>query len=326
MTPDNSRLRAAAQQRAQQVQQSPADAPSKEVVQTRGDEIQALFDQNRSAMAAALPRHMDVDRMIRVALTVIRRTPNLGRCTDLSLIGAMMISAQLGLEPGPLGHCYWIPFKDGRASRAAGRDIYEVTWIAGYKGFVDLGMRSGRMLDIDAQVVRERDHFICRKGLKDDLVFEKYREGDRGEMTDVYMLAHLKGGGYHFNALTKHEVYTNHRAHSKAYSNWLKYGESKGESTPWVENEERMWMKSAIRSEAWALPLSPEMAAALGADEQVHRYEGEKFDLDMMAERVIDQDIPANETTTDGETVPQSPTAEGLPVEDPPGWTDGEPQ
>ncbi len=310
-TPTNgSRLKAAAAERAQQAQQPGNGNPPTEVVATRGGQIQALFDKNRSATAAALPSHMNVDRMIRVGLTVIRRTPNLARCTDLSLVGALMVSAQLGLEPGPLGHCYWLPFKDGKASRAAGYDVYEVTWICGYKGFVDLGMRSGRMLDIDAQVVREKDHFICRKGLKDDLVFEKCREGDRGEMTDVYMLAHFKDGGYHFNALTRHEVYENHRRHSKAYANWVKNGK-KGE-TPWVNNEERMWAKSAIRSESWALPLSPEMAAAIGADEQVHRYEGRNFDLDLLADRVVDEDV--QDAAADGGEPDRDPdTGEVIP-------------
>ncbi|NKV63713.1 hypothetical protein GS924_06770 [Rhodococcus hoagii] len=51
----------------------------------------------------ALPKHMDPDRMARIALTVLRQTPKLNECKPESFLGALMTAAQVGLEPGPLG-------------------------------------------------------------------------------------------------------------------------------------------------------------------------------------------------------------------------------
>lgn len=284
-TPTNGRLRAAAQQRAQQAQQQPT-GPSTEVVVSRGDEIQNLFDKNRSAMANALPKHMDVDRMIRIGLTTIRRIPLLARCTDLSLLGSMMLSAQLGLEPGPLGHCWWLPFKDGKKSRASGRDVYEVQWIVGYTGVIELARRSGQLLDITAKAVRENDHYIHEDGLEPKLEYRKFRGGNRGELTDVWGLARFKDGGTYSDDLTRFEVETQHRDRSKAWQNALRYNRT---DTPWHTDTEAMWRKTMVRVMRPWLPASVEIAAAFAADEKVHHETS--FDLDLLADRVVDEDI-----------------------------------
>lgn len=58
------------------------------------------------AMAQALPKHMDIDRLMRLAMTTIRTTPALKDADVSSLLGAVMQAAQLGLEPCLMGHCY----------------------------------------------------------------------------------------------------------------------------------------------------------------------------------------------------------------------------
>ena len=71
-------------------------------------------------MAEVLPKHMDMNRMSRIALTTIRTNPKL-ECAVL-LMGAVMQAVQLGLEPGLLGHCYILPYKR------------EATFIMGIRG------------------------------------------------------------------------------------------------------------------------------------------------------------------------------------------------
>lgn len=43
----------------------------------------------KSQLAAALPRHMTADRMIRIVTTEIRKTPALAQCDQSSFIGAV---------------------------------------------------------------------------------------------------------------------------------------------------------------------------------------------------------------------------------------------
>ena len=90
--------------------------------------INDYIDQMAPAMAQALPKHMSVERMTRMATTVIRTTPQLKEADVSSLLGAVMQSAQLGLEPGPMGHCYFLPFKNNKeiASGSSGSSLLPV--------------------------------------------------------------------------------------------------------------------------------------------------------------------------------------------------------
>src|SRR5690606_30662561 len=79
-------------------------------VAQRQNTLTALIERMKPQIARALPKHMDPDRLARIATTVLRQTPQLGQCTPESLLGALMTCAQLGLEPGPLGHAYLVPY------------------------------------------------------------------------------------------------------------------------------------------------------------------------------------------------------------------------
>ena len=67
--------------------------PLKDKVMT----VRDLFLKNKDQIQAALPKHMTVDRMIRVAFTSINLTPKLLDCTPRSLLAAVIQCAQLGL-------------------------------------------------------------------------------------------------------------------------------------------------------------------------------------------------------------------------------------
>ena len=81
-----------------------------------------LIEQMKPEIGRALPKHLSPDRMARIATTVLRQNPQLARCTPESFLGALMTASQLGLEPGPIGEAYLVPF--GNA----------VTFIPGYRG------------------------------------------------------------------------------------------------------------------------------------------------------------------------------------------------
>lgn len=204
-----------------------------------------LIEQLKPQMARALPKHMDADRMARIALTVLRQTPALARCTSESFMGALMTCAQTGLEPGPLGHAYLVPYGN------------TVTFIAGYKGLIDLAWRSGRVLDISAETVYANDHFYFRKGLDPKLEHDWSLSDNRGEVIGYYAAAKLKDGGSAFVVMSKNDV-EKIRARSKAKN-----------SGPWQTDYDAMSKKTCIRQLAKFLPLSVEFAQAITHDETV---------------------------------------------------------
>src|SRR5699024_349340 len=110
----------------------------------------------KEQLAAALPRHMTAERMIRIATTEIRKVPALGNCDTMSFVSAIVQCSQLGLEPGSaLGHAYLLPF--GNKNEKSGKK--NVQLIIGYRGMIDLARRSGQIASLSARVVREGDEF-----------------------------------------------------------------------------------------------------------------------------------------------------------------------
>ena len=220
----------------------------------RDNTIAGLMNDPRikSQMALALPKHMTADRLARIALTEVRKTPALGRCDQASFLGAIMQCAQLGLEPGgALGHAYLLPFENRR------KGITEVQFIVGYRGMLDLARRSGQILSIEARAVYAADKFHVALGLNPDLTHEPdWEASDRGPLRFVYAVAKLKDGGTQFEVMSRAEIECV-RSQSKA-----------GQSGPWVSHFDEMAKKTVIRRLFKYLPVSIELATAVALDEQ----------------------------------------------------------
>jgi recombination protein RecT len=182
----------------------------------------------------ALPKHLDADRLTRIALTTIRQTPKLLDCNIQSLLAAVMQSAQLGLEPNILGQAYIIPY--GK----------EAQFIIGYRGMIDLARRSGHIESIYAHPVYDQDEFDYEYGLNPKLR-HKPAMGDRGKFIGAYGVAKFKDGGYHFEFMPKSEI-DKRRGRSKAKN-----------SGPWVTDYEEMACKTVIRHMFKYLPISIEI-------------------------------------------------------------------
>lgn len=214
----------------------------------------------------ALPRHMDADRLARIAFTVIRTNPKLLQCTLPSLLGAVMQAAQLGLEPGILGHCYFVPFWNDKIKK------HEVQFLIGYRGMIDLARRSGEVQSVVVHEVYENDYLEIQYGLEEKLVHvpwhlrkdERFEDG--GEIRGFYMVARFKDGGYHFHYMPKAEI-DSHRKRSKA-----------AENGPWVTDYTEMGKKTVVRS-AWKwLPISVEIMRRVEASDETVRHGPEELE------------------------------------------------
>lgn len=115
-----------------------------------------LVQSMQKQFEIALPKHINSERFVRIAITSIRQNPKLAKCSQESLLGALMTSAQLGLEPGILGQAYLIPYGNN------------VQFQIGYKGMIELLRRSGQLSDIYACEIRKNDDFQITLGLHRD--------------------------------------------------------------------------------------------------------------------------------------------------------------
>jgi recombination protein RecT len=224
----------------------------KENLPARVDTIRQLLEQKgvKNQLAAAIPKHMTVDRLLRVAMTAIRTNPKLAECTQKSLLACIMGCAQLGLEPEPfLGQAYLVPFKRG--------EQLECTLIPGYRGYISLARRSGEVQSVSAQVVYENDQFRMQYGLNEALDHVP-ADGDRGTPKGAYVVFRYKDGSHSFDYMSAPDI-EKIRARSKAAN-----------SGPWVTDWDEMAKKTVIRRHIKLAPLSVEMARAAALEEKAN--------------------------------------------------------
>lgn len=262
-------------QQSTQVQQGQQGAP-----QSIGQMITRMVPE----IQRALPKHMDADRIARIALTVLRKDPNLGACSPESFMGALLTASQLGLEPGASGEAYLVPYKR------------ECTLIVGYQGYAKLFWQHPMAKHLDAQAVYERDEFDYEYGLE-PFLRHKPALGDRGQVIAFYAVASLTSGASAFVVLSPDDV-------KKLRGG--KVGGNGGIADP------MHWMakKTAVRQLVKLLPKSAELARAMDWDEKV------RTDLH---EDAIDAP-PADAPMQVIEQTPQGAvdTVTGVLVEDPP--------
>lgn len=203
--------------------------------------IQQILETRKEEFAKALPKHLTVERLLRVALTCIAKTPDLQTCSGASLCGAILQCAELGLEPGgALGHAYLVPYKQ------------TCTLIIGYRGLIELARRSGELAQIEAHVVYSGDTCELEFGLTPKLRHVPKLSGDRGQAVFAYCVARMADGAMHVETMTVPEIEAV-RSRSKA-----------GKSGPWVTDWAEMARKTVVRRATKYLPLSSEkMARAL---------------------------------------------------------------
>lgn len=203
-------------------------------------------------MAKALPRHLNPERLARIALTEVRRTPLLAECTTASLGGALMTCAQLGLEPGVGGEAYLLPFKNSR------ENTYEVQLIIGYQGMAKLFWQSPLAKSLDAQAVFPEDEFEYEYGLTPKL--RHVPSLDRPSSSQAkcyYAVATTTSGGSAFVVLSRADV-----------ERFRKRGRG-GDRGPWVSDYDAMAKKTCIRQLFKLIPKQAELALAVANDETV---------------------------------------------------------
>lgn len=228
----------------------------------------ALLKSFLPEIQRALPKHMDGDRMARIALTAFRQTPKLAECDPRSVFAAVIQSSQLGLEVGLLGEAHLVPFNKNKKVNGQWTKTVECQLIPGYQGLMKLARNTGNVKDIYAHAVRVNDAFDIVLGLDQTLTHEPLKENGfpasdeaRGDIVGFYAVAVFRDGSRTFQAMSAAQV-NQIRDGSSGY----KASKQFRTETPWDTNYEAMGIKTVIRRLCKYLPKSPELQAALEMD------------------------------------------------------------
>lgn len=213
-------------------------------------------------IARALPKHLNADRMTRIALTCFRQTPLLAKCEPTSVFAAVIQASQLGLEPGLNGRAYLVPYKkkDG---------TYECQFIPGWKGLVELANRTGRASCWTGSAFKG-DEFEFALG---DTPYVKHRPGgeyDPALLQHTYAIGRIKG-----NDWPVIEVWTNARI-MKHRDRFNKVGTSHYSYANWEMYSRKVPLLQVLKY----LPSSPELETAIALNDTFESGERQGLTID----------------------------------------------
>lgn len=234
------------------------------------------------------------ERFLRLAVNAVKKTPDIAKCDPQSVLGSLMASAALGLEPNTVQQqAFLIPYKKSSPRKdengeimtdSRGKwiwdEIYECQFQIGYRGFITLAHRSPHIASIQAEAIHDGDMFDHMLGSESFLKYRKVLK-DRGELTGAFCYTRLSSGTEVATVLPLDEL-LKIRSKSETYNalarkvreeerkerpdqKELDKARKKLAETPWVMWEDDMAAKSAIKKHAKQLPLMPGDAISAAA-------------------------------------------------------------
>ena len=211
------------------------------------DTLRASVGALKEQFEMALPKHVPVEKFMRIIQTAIVTTPALAKADRSSFLGACMKAAATGLLP------------DGKEAAIVTFGD-KCAYMPMISGILKLVRNSGELLSITSQIVYERDEFkyhIDSEG--EHLEHKPNMFSDRGKKIGCYALAKTKDGGFYIEVMTQGQI------------NAVKKVSRSANNGPWSGDfEDEMWKKTVLRRLSKRLPLSTDIDQALHADDDLY--------------------------------------------------------
>ena len=201
----------------------------------------AWFGKNRPRIAALVGNQDQANKLMIAFLNAVNKTPTLMECGWEGLVQCLMTSAEYGVMPGAFHECAYVPFRNkGRT---------EAVFILQYQGLCKLLYSSGFVTKIAADVVRENDSFMHKRGTGERIEHD-YASGDRGPRVGVWVVITNKYGAEHCHSMTAEEI-DQFKARSPA---------ARSSDSPWNSKYDSdvdwMWKKTCLKQSGKLLPLT----------------------------------------------------------------------
>ena len=217
--------------------------------------------------------------------------PALQECDAGTILAGALLGESLNLSPSPqLGQYYLVPFKQkakyDRNNRLIRPEITTATFVLGYKGYVQLALRSGQYADLDVMEIKEGE-YLGKDSLTGKAKFQFIEDDDqRDALPTVGYMAYFEYlNGFRKVLYWSKEKMMNHAdTYSKAFSR-QKYEELQAGKVPesemwkyssfWYKNFDDMAKKTLLRQliSRWGV-MSIEMAKAFESDNTVSMVDG----------------------------------------------------
>ena len=284
-----------------------AERPQKTIFQYLDD------PRVQKGLAAVAGKILNPDRLLKLCINAVKKTPRLLECDPQTVLGAMMTSAALGLEPNTVQQqAFLIPYKK-RVKLPNGQwaDAFDCQFQIGARGFVTLAYRSPRIRSIEAEAIHAGDRFEQLAGSQSFLRYSKALV-NRGDLVGAFSYVRLEDGGEVACVLPLEEI-EKIRSKSETWRALVRgvetaendqaraKAQTKLDETPWVMWADDMAAKSAIKKHAKQLPVSSSDNLLAAAEIDNH---GETATIDLKAMADPDVARAAVSDVADGGNLP----------------------
>lgn len=257
----------------------------------------------------------DGQKFITSILSVVSNNPAIAECEKSTILSSALLGEALKLSPSPqLGHYYIVPFNNAK------KGIKEAQFQLGYKGYIQLAIRSGQYKNINVVSIKKGE-LISYNPLTEELETKFIEDDEIREQTEtigyyamfelingfkktVYwskkkMLAHADrySQAFHINAFTtskgyKGVSYKEYEENKEKYANYSLY------SSFWYKDFDGMAFKTLLRQliSKWGI-MSIELQSAFEKDMGVIRDDGKVDYVDN--EDTIDTSVNIKDTETE---------------------------
>lgn len=247
----------------------------------------------------------DKNRAIKftAALTsAVANQPALQECEATTILSSALLGESLNLSPSPqLGQYYIVPYKDKKRGRILG------TFQLGYKGYVQLALRSGNYKKLNVLEVKEGE-LISWNPLTEEIkinLIEDEVDRELRPTVGYYVSFEYLNGFSKAMYWSKDKMMSHAKKYSKAYASDTKNGTS---YSFWTSNFDEMAKKTMLRQiiSKWGI-MSTEMNEAFTSDNavigegQIPEYiDNQEQRIEKVVENVaVDEPIEDNEPIID---------------------------
>ena len=213
-------------------------------------------------------------RFLAVVDACVRRNPDLKNCTVDSFRSAIEDAAALKLMPTGIMNLGWIiPF--GK----------QATFIAGYRGLLDIAYRSGKVAGYEIGLVHKNDGWEYERGLETILRHQPHFNGvftyeNRSDLMHAYAIW--------WDVINGRKVAQRHLVLDHAELERLRKMSKKSDSGPWRDHYQAMIEKTMVRASTKLMPLTPEqdvlLARAFANEDSVMGIDAKPDDIEVKPE------------------------------------------
>lgn len=237
-------------------------------------------------------------RFVSSIISAVQVNPALQECTNPSILSAALLGESLKLSPSPqLGQYYMVPFNNNK------KGYKEVQFQLGYKGYIQLAIRSGQYKKLNVLAIKEGE-LVRFDPLNEEIEVNLIDDEEAREETETigyYAMFEYTNGFKKAMYWSKKKMEAHALKYSKGY-------QAKKGYTFWEKDFDAMAYKTMLRQliSKWGI-MSIDMLSAMDADMAVIHEDGTKDYVDIDNEETVaaDQEIHEEEVSEETSQAPE---------------------